>query len=391
MGNHSSGRHYLQIPGPTNIPDVVLTALAKPTIDHRSEEFGKLGLEILFNLQRVFKTTNSVILFPASGTGAWEASLVNVLNPGDTILIYETGHFAAQWRRLAINLGFEVQVIESDWRSPVDPARISEHLKSDINQDIKAICIVHNETSTGVTSDIPEIRGAIDETKHQALLLVDTVSSLASIDYKHEEWGVDVSIGASQKGLMLPPGLSFNAVSDRALKCHAISQFPKSYWNWTEIINHNEKGFFPYTPATNLIFGLQESLKLILDVIGLENVINKHARHAAATREAVRHWGLELVCQNPKAFSNTVTAVMTPDKFSANQLREKILDQFNMSLGIGLGKFNDQVFRIGHLGELNDLSLTGVLSGIEMGLEICSFPFNKGGISKALDYLISAN
>jgi alanine-glyoxylate transaminase/serine-glyoxylate transaminase/serine-pyruvate transaminase len=391
MSSHQPGRHFLQIPGPTNIPQVVLAALAKPTIDHRSTEFGQLGLEVLSNLQRVFKTINPVFMFPSSGTGAWEAGLTNVLNPGDTIIVYETGYFASQWKRLATNLGFEVQTIDSDWRTPVDPHRLSERLNSDTKQKIKAVCIVHNETSTGVTSNIAEIRQVIDDAKHKALLLVDCVSSLASIDYQHDDWRVDVSIGGSQKGLMLPPGLSFNAVSDRALKCHADSQYPKSYWNWSDMLNHNEKGFFPYTPATNLIFGLQASLNIILNEIGLKNVFYRHARHALATREAVHHWGLDIVCQDSAAFSSTVTAVMTPNKMNANQLRQKILSKFNMSLGTGLGKFNDRVFRIGHLGDLNDLSLAGTLAGIEMGLEICSFPFNKGGVSKALDHLIRAD
>ena len=391
MSGHQPGRHFLQIPGPTNIPGTVLAALAKPTIDHRSNEFGQLGLEVLSNLQRIFKTNKPVFMFPSSATGAWEAALTNVLNPGDSILIYDTGYFASQWRHLATNLGFNVEVIESDWHTPVNAARLSEQLINDRNQHIKAVCIVHNETSTGVTSDVAKVRRAIDDVRHPALLLVDTVSSLASIDYQHDEWQVDVSVGGSQKGLMLPPGLSFNAVSDRALKCHANSQFPKSYWNWGEMLSHNKKGFFPYTPATNLIFGLQESLKLILDEIGLQDVFNRHARHAAATREAVRHWGLQMVCQDPTAFSSTVTAVMTPANGSANQLRQIILSKFDMSLGTGLGKFNDRVFRIGHLGDLNDLSLAGTLSGIEMGLKICSFSFREGGVSKALDYLVRAD
>ncbi|MDA1331567.1 MAG: aminotransferase class V-fold PLP-dependent enzyme [Proteobacteria bacterium] len=391
MPTHRSGRHFLHIPGPTNIPDRVLAAVSRPTIDHRSEEFGELGLEVLSNLQRVFKTNQPVFMFPASGTGAWEAGLTNVLNTGDSILIYETGYFAAQWKRLATKLGFDVKVIESDWRSSVDPSRIYDYLKNDINQSIKGVCVVHNETSTGVTSDIMAVRNAIDDAKHQALLFVDTISSLASIDYQHDAWRVDVAIGGSQKGLMLPPGLSFNAVSTRALTLHTTSQYNRGYWDWGDMLPHNEKGFFPYTPATNLIFGLQESLKIILDEVGLDNVFGRHARHAAATREAVTHWGLETMCRDPAAFSNTLTAVMTPTGISANQLRQKILDKFDMSLGAGLGKFNDQVFRIGHLGDLNDLSLAGTLSGVEMGLALCAIPFNTGGVSRALDYLMRSN
>ncbi len=388
MPTHRPGKHFLHIPGPTNVPDRVLAAISKPTIDHRSEEFGELGLEVLYNLQRVFQTNQPVFMFPASGTGAWEAGLTNVLNAGDSILIYETGYFAAQWKRLATKLGFDVKVIDSDWRTAVDPSRIYDYLINDSTQRIKAVCVVHNETSTGVTSDILAVRNAIDDAKHQALLLVDTVSSLASIDYQHDTWRVDVAIGGSQKGLMLPAGLSFNAVSTRALTLHTKSQYNRGYWDWGDMLLHNEKGFFPYTPATNLIFGLQESLKIILDEIGLDTVFGRHARHASATRAAVAHWGLETVCRDHAAYSNTLTAVMTPPGASANQLRKKILDKFDMSLGTGLGKFNDQVFRIGHLGDLNDLSLTGTLSGVEMGLALCGIPFNKGGVSKALDYLM---
>ena len=290
MPNHRPGRHFLHIPGPTNVPDRVLAAVSRPTIDHRSVEFGELGLEVLSNLRRVFQTNQPVFMFPASGTGAWEAGLTNVLNAGDSILVYETGYFAAQWKRLATKLGFDVKVIESDWRTAVDPSRIYDYLKSDSTQRIKAVCVVHNETSTGVTSDILGVRNAIDDAKHPALLLVDTISSLASIDYQHDAWRVDVAIGGSQKGLMLPPGLSFNAVSARALTRHAESQYNRAYWEWDDMLLHNEKGFFPYTPATNLIFGLQESLKIILDEIGLDTVFGRHARHAAATRAAVAHW-----------------------------------------------------------------------------------------------------
>ena len=387
MSTVRSGRHFLQIPGPTNVPHRVLAAIASPTIDHRSREFGELGEEVLTGLKSIFQTSNPVVMFPSSGTGAWEAALTNTLKLGDTVLMYEAGYFASQWKRLALRLGLGPIVIDTDWRNPVDPSKIFDVLKADVANKIKAVCVVHNETSTGVTSDITAVRRAIDEAGHQALLMVDTISSLGSMDYQHDSWGVDVTVGGSQKGLMLPPGLSFNAISKKALEEHRTSNFPRSYWDWEEQLEHNASGFFPYTPATNLIFGLRESLKMLLVEEGLIHVFERHRRHAEATRRAVRAWGLTIFCADEKAHSNTLTAILSPDNMSSNKIRKTILEKFDMSLGTGLGKYADRIFRIGHLGYFNDLMLTATLSGVEMGLMLENVPLKGSGTQVALDYL----
>jgi alanine-glyoxylate transaminase/serine-glyoxylate transaminase/serine-pyruvate transaminase len=381
---NQSGRHFLQIPGPTNVPDRVLRAMAKPTIDHRGPEFSRMAMEVFDCLKQVCRTTRPVVLYPSSGTGAWEAALVNTLSPGDRALMVETGHFATLWRGVAVRMGLEVDFIPTDWRCGADPAVIEEKLAEDRGHTIKAVAIVHNETSTGVTSRVAEVRKAIDRAKHPALFMVDTISSLASIDYRHDEWGVDVTVGCSQKGLMLPPGLGLNAISDKALDAAKSARMPKSYWDWEPMLNSNKAGFFPYTPPTNLLFGLQESLKMLLNEVGLEKVFARHNRHAEATRRAVRTWGLELLCQNPEEFSSSLTAVLMPD---ADAFRKIVLDNFNMSLGNGLGKVAGKVFRIGHLGDFNDLMLAGTLSGIEMGLALAGIAHNKGGVTSALEYL----
>jgi alanine-glyoxylate transaminase / serine-glyoxylate transaminase / serine-pyruvate transaminase len=381
---NQSGRHFLQIPGPTNVPDRVLRAMAKPTIDHRGVEFSRIAMEVFDGLKQVCRTTRPVVVYPSSGTGAWEAALVNTLSPGDRALMVETGHFATLWRGVAVRMGLEVDFIPTDWRRGVDPAVIEEKLVKDRGHTIKAVAIVHNETSTGVTSRVAEVRKAIDRAKHPALFMVDTISSLASIDYCHDAWGVDVTVGCSQKGLMLPPGLGLNAISDKALEAAKSARMPKSYWDWEPILNTNKAGFFPYTPPTNLLFGLQESLKMLLYEEGLEKVFARHDRHAEATRRAVRTWGLELLCQNPEEYSSSLTAILMPD---ADAFRKVVLDNFNMSLGNGLGKVAGKVFRIGHLGDFNDLMLAGTLSGIEMGLALAGIAHNKGGVTSALEYL----
>jgi alanine-glyoxylate transaminase/serine-glyoxylate transaminase/serine-pyruvate transaminase len=386
---HRSGRHFLQIPGPTNVPDRVLRAIDRATIDHRGPEFGKLGLEILEGLKAVFQTKQPVVIFPASGTGAWEAALVNTLSPGDRVLMFETGHFATLWHRMAARLGIAVDLVPTDWRRGVDPAAVEAKLKEDRAHAIKAVCVVHNETSTGVTSRVGAIRKAIDAAKHPALYMVDTISSLASIDYRHDEWGVDVTVAGSQKGLMLPPGLSFNAVSDKALQASQGAKLPRSYWNWEEMIANNKTGFFPYTPATNLLYGLREALAMLAEE-GLQNVFARHARHAEATRRAVRAWGLEILCAVPEEYSNSLTAVMTPAGHDADKLRRIILEAYDMSLGTGLGRLAGKVFRIGHLGDFNDLALAGTLAGIEMGLALAGIPHKKGGVLAALDHLTEA-
>jgi len=383
---YQSGRHFLQIPGPTNVPDCVLRAMAQPTIDHRGPEFANLAHEALQGLKKIFKTSGKAVIFPSSGTGAWEAALVNTLSPGDKVLMFETGHFATLWRNMAAKLGFDVDFVPGNWRHGIDPSAVEEKLSKDRNHDIKAVAIVHNETSTGVTSRVAEVRKAIDRAGHPALLMVDTISSLASIDYRHDEWGVDVTVGCSQKGLMLPPGLGLNAISDKALKATRQARFPKSFWDWEAMISDNQSGFFPYTPATNLLYGLRESLRMLFEE-GLENVFYRHRRFAEATRRAVRAWGLEILCSNPEEYSPSLTAVLMPDGFNADELREIILKKFNMSLGTGLGKLKGKVFRIGHLGDFNDLMLAGTLCGVEMGLSLANIPFSKGGVSEALDYL----
>ncbi len=383
---YRSGRHFLQIPGPTNVPERVLRAIDSATMDHRGPEFGKMGLEIFEGLKAVFQTKQAVVIYPASGTGAWEAALVNALSPGDRVLMFETGHFASLWNKMAARLGISVDLVPTDWRRGVDPAAVEAKLKEDREHRIKAVCVVHNETSTGVTSRIGPVRRAIDATKHPALYMVDTISSLASIDYRHDEWGVDVTVAGSQKGLMLPPGLSFNCVSEKALRASQSAKLPRSYWNWEEIIANNKNGYFPYTPATNLLYGLRESLKMLMEE-GLQNVFARHARHAEATRRAVRAWGLEILCAVPEEYSNSLTAVMMPAGHDADVLRKTILEAYDMSLGTGLGKLAGKVFRIGHLGDFNDLMLAGTLAGVEMGLALASVPHKKGGVLAALDHL----
>lgn len=382
-----SGRHFLQIPGPTNVPDRILRAMDNPTIDHRGPEFAALGREVLAGVKRVFQTEGEVVIYPGSGTGAWEAALVNALSPGDRVLMYETGHFATLWSQLAARLGLQVELIPGDWRHGVDASAIEARLVEDKAQDIKAVCVVHNETSTGVTSDIASVRRAIDAARHPALLMVDTISSLASIDYRQDEWGVDVTVGGSQKGLMLPPGLGFNAIGPKALKASEESTMPKSYWSWGEMMGPNASGFFPYTPATNLLYGLREALRMLLDEEGLDNVFARHRRLAEATRRAVRAWDLEILCANEEEHSASLTAVMMPEGHSADGLRKAVLERFDMSLGSGLGKVADRIFRIGHLGDFNELMLMGTLAGVEMGLEVAGTPHTKGGVAAAMEFL----
>jgi alanine-glyoxylate transaminase/serine-glyoxylate transaminase/serine-pyruvate transaminase len=383
---HVAGRHFLQIPGPTNVPDRILRAMARPTIDHRGPEFGQLGREVLEGLKSIFKTSGPVIMYPASGTGAWEAAVVNTLSPGDRILAFETGQFATLWREVATRLGLTVEFVPGDWRHGADPEAVEARLAEDRNHEIKAVTVVHNETSTGVTSRIAEIRRAIDRTGHPALFMVDTISSLASMDYRHDEWGVDVTVGGSQKGLMLPPGLSFNAVSEKALSAHRSAKLNRSYWDWDSMLSTNKSGFFPYTPATNLLYGLREAITMLHDE-GLDNVFARHARHGEAARRAVRAWGLEILCLNPAEYSNSLTAVLLPAGHNADELRKVILERFDLSLGNGLGRLQGRVFRIGHLGDFNDLMLAGTLCGVEMGLAAAEVPFTKGGVMAALEYL----
>ena len=383
---HRAGRHFLQIPGPTNVPDRVLRAIDRPTIDHRGPDFQKIGFAVLEGMKRVFQTRHPVIIYAASGTGAWEAALVNTLNAGDKVLMSETGHFATLWSKLAKKVGLEVEMIPGDWRHGPDYAEIEKRLSADKAHAIKAVCVVHNETSTGVTSRIPLVRKAIDAAKHPALLMVDTISSLASIDYKHDEWGVDVTVGGSQKGLMLPPGLGFNAISDKALAAHKQSKMPRSYWDWSEMIASNANGFWPSTPATNLLYGLEVAIEM-LEEEGYANVFARHDRHAEATRRAVRAWGLEILCAVPEEYSSSLTAVMMPPGHDADAFRARVLEQFDMSLGTGLSKLAGKVFRIGHLGDFNDLTLAGTLAGVEMGLELAGVPHRKGGVQAAMEYL----
>jgi len=385
---HRSGRHFLQIPGPTNVPDRVLRAIDRPTMDHRSPDFALLGKDVLEGLKQVFKTRSPIVIYPASGTGAWEAALVNTLSPGDRVLMAETGQFAALWQKLATRLGLVVDFIPGDWRHGVDPALVESKLAEDKAHAIKAVCVVHNETSTGVTSRIPLVRKAVDRASHPALLMVDTISSLGSIDYRHDEWGVDVTVAGSQKGLMLPPGLSFNAVGDKALAASKNAKLPRSYWSWDEMLASNKTGYFPYTPATNLLYGLQEALRMLMEE-GLDNVFARHGRHAEATRRAVLAWGLEILCMNPEEYSNALTAVLLPAGHDADKVRQIILERFDMSLGTGLGKMQGKVFRIGHLGDFNDLTLAGTLCGVEMGLQLAGVPIHRQGVSAALDHLAS--
>ena len=384
--SYRAGRHFLQIPGPTNVPERVLRAMAQPTIDHRGPDFQALGRELLDGVREVFGTTRPVVIYPASGTGAWEAALVNVLSPGDRVLMFETGHFATLWKQIAERLGLDVEWVPGDWRRGVDPAQVEARLQEDRRHAIRAVCVVHNETSTGVASRIPLIRHAIDHARHPALFMVDTISSLGSIDYRHDEWSVDVTVGASQKGLMLPPGLSFNAVGEKALAAHGRATLPRAYWDWSPVLAANEKGFFPYTPATNLLYGLKEALAMLREE-GLEQVFARHARHAEATRRAVRAWGLEVLCADPDEYSASITAVMTPPGHDADRLRAVVLDRFDMSLGVGLARLSGAVFRIGHLGDLNDLSLLGTLAGVEMGLRLSAMPAAASGVEAAMRYL----
>ena len=381
-----SGRHLLQIPGPTNVPDRILQAISRPTIDHRGPEFRGLAHDILEKLPLIFKTRQPVVIFPASGTGAWEAALVNCLSPKDRVLIYETGHFASAWRHLADKLSLQTTVLPTDWRHGVDPAILEDALRQDHEKTIKAVCIVHNETSTGVCSDIAQVRSAMDRANHPALLMVDTISSLASIDYCHDEWGVDVTIAGSQKGLMLPPGLSFNAVSEKALHASKDAKLPRAYWDWQDVLESNRNHLFPYTPATNLLFGLREALAMLLEE-GLDQVFARHARLAEATRHAVKAWELELLCLDPERYSNSLTAVLMPDGHDADAFRQAVLEHCDMSLGNGLGRLAGKVFRVGHLGDFNDLMLARVLSGIETGLALAQVPHKPGGAQKTLDHL----
>lgn len=386
--SYRSGRHFLQIPGPTNVPDRVLHAMARATIDHRGPEFRALAQDVLGGLRAVFQTIRPVVVYAASGTGAWEAALVNTLSPGDRVLMVETGHFATLWRDMATRLGLDVEFLPGDWRHGLDADQIAARLGDDASHAIKAVCVVHNETSTGVTSEIPAVRRALDEARHPGLLIVDTISSLGSIDYRHDAWGVDVTVAASQKGLMLPPGLGFTAVSERALSAHAVASFPRSYWDWTPMLAANEKGLFPFTPATNLLYGLREALRMLAEE-GLARVLARHARHAEATRRAVETWGLDLVCTDPGAYSSSTTAVMMPpgSENEAGRLLDLVLDRFDLSLGTGLGKWAGRVFRVGHLGDFNDLMLVGTLGGIEMGLALANVSHRPGGVAAAMAYL----
>jgi len=386
MSPYLSGRHFLQIPGPTNVPDRVLRALAAPTIDHRGPEFGRLTKEVLAGLQQIVKTSGPVIVFPSSGTGAWEAALVNTLSPGDTVLMFETGQFATLWRGVATRLGLTVDFVPGDWRHGVDPGAVEERLTRDRGHQVKAVCVVHNETSTGVASRVGEVRQAMERAQHPALLMVDTISSLASMDYRHDEWRVDVTVSCSQKGLMLPPGLGINAVSQRAVKASEAAKLPRSYWRWEEMLKPNQSGFFPYTPATNLLYGLREALRMLQEE-GLDAIFARHARHGEAARRAVQAWGLDLQCLDPQEYSSSLTAVRMPEGHDADAFRKIVLERFSLSLGNGLGKVQGRVFRIGHLGDFNDLMLVGTLGGIEMGLGLAGVPHKKGGVQAALDLL----
>jgi len=383
---HRAGRHFLQIPGPSNVPDRILHAIAYPTMDHRGPEFGELGKAVLAGIRRIFQTQHPVVIYPASGTGAWEAALVNTLSPGDRVLMAETGQFASLWRELAERLGLKPEFLPADWRRGVVPEQVERALKADAKGEIKAVCAVHNETSTGATSRIAAVRQAIDAAGHPALFMVDTISGLASMDYRHDEWGVDVSISGSQKGLMLPPGISFNALGPRALEARQGAGFAVSYWDWLPMLSLNDTGYFPYTPNTNLLYGLREAIAM-LEEEGLANVFARHARHGEATRRAVEAWGLEVQCQEPQDFSNVLTAVRLPEGHDADAFRAVVLERFDMSLGNGLGKIKGRVFRIGHLGDFNDSMLMGTLSNVEMGLTLAGVPHDKGGVDAAMAFL----
>jgi len=387
--SRTAGRHFLQIPGPTPVPDRILRAMDMPVIDHRGPEFGKLGRRVLDGIKTIFKCAGPVIIYPASGTGAWEAALINTLSAGDKVLMYETGHFASLWKGMATKIGLQPEFIESDWRAGADPKRIEARLREDKAHEIKAVCVVHNETSTGCVTLIPEVRRAIDAAGHPALLMVDTISSLGSIDYRHDEWGVDVTVGGSQKGLMLPPGLSFNALGEKALGVAKQSNMPKSYWGWDEMIASNKTGFFPYTPGTNMLYALGEAIDMLHEE-GLENVFARHDRHAEATRRAAKAWGLEILCREPRHYSSSLTALMMPAGHDADAFRKVALEHFDVSLGTGLSKVAGKVFRIGHLGDTNDLTIVGALAGVEMGLALAGVPHRKGGVQAAMDYFAGA-
>jgi alanine-glyoxylate transaminase / serine-glyoxylate transaminase / serine-pyruvate transaminase len=386
MSTHRSGRHFLQIPGPTNVPDRVLRAIAQPTIDHRGDEFATLGKEVLAGLQWIFKSSGPVIIYPSSGTGAWEAAFVNTLSPGDRVLSFEVGEFARLWAEAARRLGLDVEVVDTDWTGGVDPAAVETALTADPEHRIKAILVVHNETSTGATSRLAEIRRAIDRAKHPALFFVDAVSSLGSIDLRQDEWGVDIAVAGSQKGLMLPPGLGFNSISAKALEMSQRATLPKSYWAWGPMLAFNAQGFFTYTPSTNLLYGLREALQMIREE-GLDQVFARHQRLAAATRAAVCAWGLEILCRREDERSAVVTTVMLPAGFDADAFRRIALERFDLSLGTGLGRLKGRAFRIGHLGDFNELMLMGTLSGVEMALGLAGVPIRKGGVLAAMDAL----
>ncbi|HZL39282.1 MAG TPA: aminotransferase class V-fold PLP-dependent enzyme [Pseudolabrys sp.] len=393
MAKNSSrtvGRHFLHIPGPTPLPDRVLRAMDTPIIDHRGPEFAKLAKKCLEGIKTIFKTTNPVIIYTATGTGAWEGALVNTLSPGDLVLMVETGQFATLWKKMAEKLGLKTEFITTDWRTGVDAAAVEARLREDKNHEIKAICFLHNETSTGVLSPVHEVRKAIDRAKHPALMMVDTISSLASTDYRHDEWGVDVTVGGAQKGLMLPPGMSFNAVSDKALAANKTSKLPKAFWAWDEMIAMNKIGFFPYTPATQMLQGLTVGIEMLHEE-GLDNVFARHDRMAEATRRAVKHWGLEIICKDPKFYSPTLTAVILPEGHDADAFRALALEHFNISYGASFGRFTGKMFRIGHLGDTNDTMMMGALAATEMALSLAGIPHKKGGVQAAMDYLISAH
>ena len=382
-----NGKHFLQIPGPTNVPDSVLRAISYPTIDHRGPEFSNMTKNIIEGLKEVVKGKESTpIIFPSSGTGAWEASLVNILSEGDRILMFETGHFSTLWKTMAEKLGFTVEYISGDWRSGVDAEKIADVIKKDKDHNIKAICMVHNETSTGVTSKIPSIIKIIKSLRHPAIIMVDTISSLGSIDYSHDDWDVDVTVAGSQKGLMLPPGIAFNFVSEKAIEASKSNNYKRSFWDWNEMITNNINGFFPYTPSTNILFGLEEALKL-LKKEGLDNVFKRHERHANATRLAVKNWGLELLPLNEDEHSNSLTSILFKEGVNADFIRKIILEKFNTSLGTGLGKWSGRIIRIGHLGDFNDPMLLGTLSSVEMGLSLGEIDYNSGGVKAAMNYL----
>lgn len=386
----SAGTHFLQIPGPSPVPERILRAIDRAVIDHRGPEFGQLGQEVLQGMRKIVQTQHPVVIYPASGTGAWEAALVNTLSPGDHVLMYETGHFAMLWHRLATRLGLEAELMPGDWQYGVDANQIEDRLRRDTAGTIKAVCVVHNETSTGVTSDIAAVRAAIDRAGHPALLMVDTISSLGSLDYRADAWGVDVTVGGSQKGLMLPPGISFNAMSPRALEAAKSAHLPRSYWDWGEMLAMNETGYFPYTPATNLLYGLREAIHM-LEEEGLEQVFARHRRLGEATRAAVRAWGLEILCKDPACYSNVLTAVVMPAGYREQDFRRVVLDAFNMSLGAGLGKLNGRAFRIGHLGAISELTLLGALAGVEMALGIAKIPHQSDGVAAAMGVLKEAH